>query len=270
MGVAVSERVRTFRGELFRLDDHLKRLERSLAMIGLEKAATAYRLADAAVELVRRTRGPLDDRDDVGLALFVTPGVAGVDRPTVAMQCYPLPFHHWADFYDRGQMLAETPVRQVPAECWPAQLKCRSRLHYYLADQMASQQWPGARAILVDQLGCVTEASTANVLICDRQGEVVSPRKESILSGVSLAVVHQLCQIEGIPFSDRDVGLEELARADEVWLCSTSPCLWPATSFNGQPIGSGRPGPVWQQLINAWDRLVGVDVVKQARQFRNR
>ncbi len=51
-----------------------------------------------------------------------------------------------------------------------------------------------------------------------------------------------------------------MAAADEVLLTSTSMCVLPVTRFNGRPIGAGRPGKVFGDLLAAWSRLAGVDI----------
>ncbi len=143
-GVAVSERMRTFRGRLFRLDEHLVRLAQSLQIIDVPLDCSQDELAQVADQLVDRNQPLLQDGDDLGLSLFVTPGVAGTGRPTLGIECYPLPFGQWASYYSAGQALTETPVGQVPDSCWPTALKCRSRMHYYLADLAARRQDPGS------------------------------------------------------------------------------------------------------------------------------
>ncbi|MBL8828224.1 MAG: hypothetical protein JNM18_14685, partial [Planctomycetaceae bacterium] len=62
---------------------------------------------------------------------------------------------------------------------------------------------------------------------------------------------------------ERDVQLHDVANADEAWLCTTPYFLAAAVKINGIPIGSGRPGPVWRQLMTAYRDEVGVDVIEQ-------
>lgn len=270
MGVSVSERLRTFNGRLFHVRDHLRRLANSLDVVGISTDHPEGMLEDLLDFLVSRNQAGLNTHDDLGLALFVTPGPPHVQRSTVGIQVYPLPFGQWADYYERGQQLALTSIRQIPSTCWPPELKCRSRMHYYLADREAARCYPDSRAILLDQDGCVSEASTANVLVYRANEGLVSPPLEAILPGVSLSVLAELAQKTGIAFSYRPLTAEDLSQADEILLCSTSPCVWSATHLNGQPIGNGIPGPVYRRLLQAWSELVGFDIAGQARRFRDR
>ncbi len=306
-GTTVAEQLRTFGGRLFRLEQHLHRLAASLEIVGVDPGLSLAELAEAAHELVRHNHALLAPGDDLGLSMFVTPGpypamaastaAAEVRGPLVCMHTYPLPFHVWAEKYVRGQMLTVTDVDQVPSTCWPPALKCRSRMHYYLADRQAAQLQSGSRALLLDRAGCVLEASTASVFLYHRLEGLVSPPAEKILPGVSLMVIAELAAGLGVPFLHRDFQVAELLSADEVMLCSTSPCVWPVVQLltaqpdmpweggapaeppagyssagaslspRGQPVGGGQPGEMFRRLLAAWSELVGLDIQRQAEQF---
>jgi branched-subunit amino acid aminotransferase/4-amino-4-deoxychorismate lyase len=143
-------------------------------------------------------------------------------------------------------------------------------MHFYLADRRAAQRHPGARAVLLDEDGYVAEASTANVLAYLKDEGLVSPPPEHILFGVSVHVVQELAARLGIPFITRPLTVDELRSADEAMLTSTSVCLLPIVECNGQPIGDGRPGAVYRQLLQAWSDMVGLDVAAQALRFATR
>jgi branched-subunit amino acid aminotransferase/4-amino-4-deoxychorismate lyase len=180
------------------------------------------------------------------------------------LHTYRLPFHLWAKKYREGQRLVTTEVEQVSQRCWPPALKCRSRMHYHLADRQVAAIDPQARALLLDAQGFVAEASTANVLIY-RAGEgIISPPLPKILRGISLSVVAELAGRLGISFGERDLTIDDVASADEVFLTSTTVCILPVTQLNGRPIGSGRPGTAFSQLIRAWSVMVGLDIIAQA------
>ncbi len=275
-GAAVAERVRTFAGKLFRLDDHLARLEHSLEIVGIDPGIPRQAMARLARELVARNHRLLDPGDDLGLTIFVTPGACAVDasrgpaEPTVGLHTNPLPFRLWSDKYRAGQALVTTDVEQVAAKSWPRSLKCRSRMHYYLADRQAAIIEPGARALLLDAEGLVVEASTANVMILQADRGLLSPPHHKVLPGISLAQVNELAGKLGIPSGERELAPDDMAGADEVLLTSTPFCLLPVTRFNGRAIGGGAPGQVFRRLLAAWNGLVGIDVAAQAERFARR
>ena len=274
LGVTVAEQMRTFGGQLFRLEEHLERFERSLEIIDLELPYD--RAADAANRLIAENHPLLTPGDDLGLCLFATPGpystmaAEGVGEPTVVLHTYPVPFRIFASKYTAGQRLVVSSVPQIAAASLPRELKCRSRMHYFLADQEAARSDPTARALMLDSDGCVLESTTANVLIYRRDEGLVSPPRERILPGISVAATLEIAARLGIPHTHREITTAEFAAADEAFLTSTSVCILPVVTLNGGPIGAGQPGPVFRQLLDGWSELVGVDVAAQANRFANR
>jgi branched-subunit amino acid aminotransferase/4-amino-4-deoxychorismate lyase len=238
LGASVTEQLRTFRGCLFHRDDHLRRLQHSLDIVGIQSPLTVQQMADVAERLVQTNFPLVDTADDLGLSIFVT--------------------------------LMLTDVQQTPSQCWPRDLKCRSRMHYFLADRAAAAADPGARAILKDATGHVLEATTANLIAYYRDEGFVTPPQEQVLPGISWSSLLQIADQLGLPFSERPMMPEDVAVADELLLSSTPYCLLPVTRWNGAAIGNGQPGPVFQRLIESWSELVGVDIIGQAKQFARR
>lgn len=270
LGATVTEQLRTFGGRLFRPQEHWRRLARSLEIVGVEPGVSSAELDEIAARLVEQNLSFDPPGGELGLGVFVTPGpyatLAGDAplRPTVCVYTYHLPFQRWAGAYEQGVATVTSSVRQVPDDCWPAELKCRSRMHYYLADRQAAEQQPGARAILLDHNGCVSETSTANILLY-RAGEgLVSPPEEVILHGITLDFVCELAAGLGIAVQRRPIPVKEIETADEMLLVSTPSGILPAVQCDGRPIDSGKPGPVYQRLLAAFSESVGVDVAAQA------
>lgn len=275
-GTTVAEQLRTFGGKLFRLTEHLERLFHSLQIIGVDPGAAPDELAHTATQLAANNHALLDSGDDLGLAVLVTPGIypamaAGKpEGPTICMHTFPLRFDLWAETYRTGQALATTDVAQVPSACWPSELKCRSRMHYYLADRQAQARFPGSRALMLDHEGYVTETTISNVVVFQANVGLVTPPRHKILPGISLAVLAELADALGTSVVERDLRPADLVAADEVLLTGTSVCVQPVVALDGQPIGGGRPGPEFTRLISAWSELVGLDIVQQAHEFATR
>jgi branched-subunit amino acid aminotransferase/4-amino-4-deoxychorismate lyase len=275
-GLTVAEQLRTFGGKIFRIEDHLKRLLRSLEIVGVDPGLSQSQFADIVNDMVRRNHSLLTDGDDIGVALWVTPGpykkFEAITRPgpNVCCHTHPLDFHSWVDQYETGVRLVTSKIRQVSTENWPAELKCRSRMHYFLADKEAREKDPHARALLLDLEGFVCEASTANILAyIDGEG-LVAPKQEKILPGISMSVLRELATGLGIPFVNRDITPDQFAAANEILLCSTSPCVLPVLHLDGRPVSDGKPGTVYKQLLAAWSELVGISIVEQSRSFAGR
>jgi branched-chain amino acid aminotransferase len=276
LGATATEQLRTFRGELFRLPEHLQRLHRSLEIIGVKPSESLADFADIAQRLVRHNYPLVDPADDLGLCVFVTPGpyaaMAEGHRagPTVGLHTYRLPFFLWAKMYAAGVSLATTPIQQIPHDCWPSELKCRSRMHYFLADRQAAASHPGSRAVLHEAGGNLTETSTANIIAYFAAEGLVSPPKSQVLPGISLQVVRELAGRLEIPFVERPIKPADFACSEEAFITSTPNCLLPVTQFDGARIGHGKPGKIYQQLMATWNELVGLDIAHQAQRFATR
>lgn len=273
-GVSVAEMFRTFRHRLFRPDEHLQRLADSLALAGLRINIRHDELQARLEDVVRHNTGLISPDDDLGAIVFVTAGLnpTYVGRETaqaagcsVGMHTFPLPYRQWATKYDDGVSLVVPSVHAMPVDVVDPRIKSRSRMHWHLADQAARQIEPGAMAILTDHAGNLTETAASN-LIAVIDGQLVSPPVGTALEGVSLGVVAELAQQLGRPLQRRSLTPQELANASEAFLSSTPSCLLPVTRFQGQPLGTGQPGPVYRQLLSAWNDLVGLDICEQMQQ----
>ena len=194
----------------------------------------------------------------------------GAACPAVGLHTFPLAFGLWAARYAEGVSLVVTPVEQVSPHCWPAELKCRSRMHYYLADRQAAAIERGARALLLNTEGAVTETSTANLVIYVPSQGLIAPPRRQVLPGVSLEVMIELARGLAIPYAERELFAADVAAAAEAFLTSTPNCLLPVTRFAGRPLGDGRPGPIFARISKAWNELVGLDVAAQAVRFAKR
>ncbi len=274
-GATVSEQLRTFDGALFQLDAHLDRLEQSLRVIETDLPITRDHLAATAHELVAHNMRLLESGDDLGLSMFVTPGLYatmafGESRgPTLGLHTYPLPFARWVDQYRTGDALTIVDIRQVPASSWPATLKCRSRMHYALAERQARQRSPGSRPLLLDEHGCINETPTANLVML-KDSQWITPRASRILPGISQRVLAELSTLEQRSRHEADVTVEQFLAMDEILLTSTPFCVLPVTSVNGQTVTQGSPGEVFRRLIARWSEQVGIDIIAQAERFRSR
>lgn len=271
LGVTVVERLRTFAGRPFRVEEHLQRLQRSLEIVGWDAAAIVGEVRDAVAAFPDVNAELMAPGDDWYIAIFVTPGDSpAAAQPRIGVHGGPLPFAGWADKFETGVDVVITDVRQTPANCWPPELKCRSRMHYYLADQEAARRQPGARAVLLDQQGFIGEASTANVVAYYANRGLVTPRIDGVLPGISQQFLFELADAAGIAHTEADLTPAEFAAADELFITSTSICLQPIVTVDGKAIGAGHPGPIYRRLLAAWSKKVGVDIPAQARQFASR
>jgi len=188
------------------------------------------------------------------------PGRPGDGPPTLGMHTFPLPIARYQRFFQEGASLIVPETRHVPADCFDPRAKVRSRLHWWIAEQQAKETETGALALLVNHTGCITETAGANFLIV-KNGTVVSPPRTSILNGITLKVVEELCGELGIPFREEPLHVADGLGADEAMLTSTPYCIAGVSRLNGRPIP--WPGPVLKQVMTAWSERVGLDITGQ-------
>jgi D-alanine transaminase len=246
-GDGVYELVPVYSRVAFRLDEHLARLERSLAetrirnpYVRAQWREIIYRLVDAQ---------PFEDQ---GVYFQVTRGVAKRDHafpkdaePTVFVMSNPL----------------VTPLRetvQKGAAAVSAQdnrwlrcdIKSISLIGNCLLRQLSAEA--GAAETILFRDGKLTEASSSNVFVVKR-GVILSPPKTSlILPGITYDVVLELARGASLPLELRDVGEAEVRAADEIWVTSSSKEVLPIVLLDAAPVGDGRPGPVFSRMYQLY------------------
>lgn len=274
-GASITEMARTYRHRPFRIDQHIQRLVQSCSALGFPQPWNAAQLETAVAEVLERNIPHCAPEADLGIVLFQTAGAnatylggeASVGGSTV-VHTFPLPFSLWKTSFRNGVRLQIPPIRQIPDDCLPVQHKIRNRLHWWLADQEAAQLEPGAKALLLDRNGHVTETSTSCFFIV-QAGRVLTAA-EGVLNSMSRRIVAELCGELGIPFEFTSISLSMLEEAQEWFLSSTPVGLLPVATINGErPAGSKATnsihagGPVFSKILTAWSKLVAVDLEKQ-------
>lgn len=272
LGATTTEMTRTFGKVLFRIEDHVDRLFRSLKYMNLDIGLSKQEVMQLSVELTENNTALIPENAEIGLIHFVTPGefsayagsAAGRQsmKPTVCMHTFPMPFQLWAEYFRTGIHVITPSTRHVPPQCVDPKMKNRSRMHWYLADRETHLSDPNAITLLLDLDGNITETAGANFLIV-RDGVVLSPTLRNILPGVSRQQVIEICTEEGIEFLERDLQIHDVANADEAFLSTTPYCMAPCTRINGIQIGNGTSGPIYKHLMEVWSKKVGLDVVGQ-------
>lgn len=271
LGITIAEQLRTFHGNVFQLDRHLARMRRGVEEIGIAEQIPFADLPDIVHRVVQKNFDDRSIKNDLGVTVFVTPGIYPTyapdetPTPTIAVHTYPLPFQFWSNKYATGQDLVVVNVQQISPHSWPPHIKCRSRMHYFLADRKAKEISASAAALLLDENQCLSETPIANIILHLPGEGLVSPSKERILPGVSLEYVVGLAHQLDIPFRFRDISLHEISKADEILLSSTPYCLLSVASVKDHDFRREQPGPLYRALCEKWIRDVDCDFIDQAR-----
>jgi branched-subunit amino acid aminotransferase/4-amino-4-deoxychorismate lyase len=269
-GASITERLRTVGHRPYLVNEHLARLRNSLALAGMKIPSGLDPLDEVIHEVAQRNSALISAESDMSIVVFVTAGQAPGDafglvktsRPSLCVYAAPLPLRQWAEAFRGGVRLVVSDVRQAPANVLSPQIKHRSRLHWFIADQRAREDAPGSLAILLDQQGFLTETASGNFVMV-HNGEMLTPRFEQTLGGIAREHVHKLAVRQGWRLREADLTPADAFQADEAFLTSSTYCLLPIGSIDGQRIGTALPGPVTKMLLDCWSEELGLDLERQ-------
>ena len=252
-GDGIYEAMPVYGGRIFRFDEHLARLNRSLG-----KVRIANPLSES--QWLANCRKLIAAQPDADLTIYiqVTRGVAPRNHvmpddiaPTVFMMCNPLAA---ASAEQRHKGVACVTARDFRWE--RGDIKSVSLLGNVLARQMSADH--GAAETIMLRDGYLTEASASNVWVVHEGAVLGPPKSEHVLEGIRYELIRELCEEEGIAFNLCPVPEADLLAADELMLSSASKEILPVTQLDDQPVGHGalrgKPGPVYAKLFEAYQR----------------
>ena len=267
-GASVTDFVRTFNREIFRLEDHVDRFLKAAHYAYLDVPYSKGEICAISRKLID-INAALYPEYEFGMCFYVTPGInwvyagsavkSGKQEPTYCQHVFVLPLNEWKTYYTEGIKMATSPVPHVPPQCVSPKGKHRNRLHMRVGEGILHSLDPGVMGVFMDQFGNLTETGGSNIVIYS-DGKVISPKARNILWGVSLQTVKELVTEMGIPFVEEDIMIYDAVNADEVWVTTTPYCLAPVSCFNGRLIGDGRNYPLFRKVLSVWGDLVGKDL----------
>lgn len=238
----------------FRFDQHMARLERSLKETRIPNPYTREQWQQIAQDLIAAHPGGAAAAQDWFFYFQVTRGVALRDHPmpqgltpTVFGTCLPMKA---PTAEQRAQGVACVTADDFR---WKkAHIKSTSLLGAVFARQISHDV--GAVETVMFRDGFLSEAAASNVWVV-KNGAVHGPLKDNlVLEGIRYGVIQELCAQQGIPFELRRIARDEVLAADELMLSSATKEVLPITRLDGQPVGSGQPGPVCARLYAAYQR----------------
>jgi len=248
LGDAIFETLRARAGRPTELDEHVARLERSAAGLGMRLPADIRTtLATALRDLlaVEDLDGPAGDaalRITVSRGISTGRGLLPVDEtaPTVVVQAWPVvpPPAAWLE---HGIHVVSSRVRRDPASPLVA-LKTTSRADYVYA-RLEARAAGADDALFLTLDGHLSEATSANLFLI-RGEELATPSLDcAILPGTTRDWILGWARTVGLRPHEGVLRPEDLAAADEAFLSSSVAGIVPVTRFDGEPIATGRPGP---------------------------
>ncbi len=255
-GDGVFEGLRFYSGRVFKLREHLERLEESARHIHLVIPGTLDTLA-SDVEATVLASGMSDGY----VRLIVTRGVGnlGLDprscpTPQViiiadGISLYPV------EMYEKGmEIVTASTIRNHPNALNP-RIKSLNYLNNILAKLEAIRAGV-PEAIMLNHMGEVAECTADNIFVVEKGRLRTPPRNAGILAGITRATVLDLARASGIETFEETLTRHDVYTADEMFLTGTGAEIIPVTRVDGRPIGNGSPGPVTRGLRGKYHELV--------------
>ena len=241
------ETMRAYHGRIFRLADHLDRLQASAQFLGTRMPAQPRALARQLTQALKHS-----GLKEAIVRIALMPQVRGPAMPSIVVAPVPLPP---ASVYRRGLHLAVVPARKFSVASINPESKYSARLGSVLA-VMDAQLRRVDEALFMDAMGSVTESTASNFGMV-KHGELFTPPCWlGLLAGITRDVLVELAKVQRIPIHEVPLTRHDLYNADEAFLLSTIKEVMGVTRIDGRQIGSGRPGPMTTRLRRAFRQLV--------------
>ena len=261
-GDGVYEVVPAYAGKLFRFEQHMARLDRSLIELRIVNPMTPAEWHAVATKLIAdyaqadSDNGPDDIQADQIIYIQISRGVALRDHamppgltPTVFVMTNAMKL---PSMQQRTHGVACVTADDFRWE--KAHIKSTSLLGAVFSRQISVDA--GAVETIMFRGDYLSEAASSNVWVI-KDGKVMGPPKDQlVLEGIRYGLIEEMCRTSGIAFELRRITRAEVLAADEVLLSSATKEVLPVTLIDGKPVGQGvgkgAPGPIYQKLYAAY------------------
>jgi D-amino acid aminotransferase len=242
-GIGLFETMRAVGGRVFRLEDHLQRLNSSAETLGIHNPYTDEQLTSAIGEtLASNTLTEARIRLQLSNGPVQPDGTAAANLLITAAAFTPYP----ADYYDKGVRAALSNYRQNPQDpfcghkttCYGPRLTALKEAHQKLA---AEALWFTTENFLAE--GCVS-----NVFLV-RDGAIYTPPVQTpVLAGIARKTVIELAEAATVPCHETPLRIDDLLGAEEVFLTNVIMEVLPVNAIEAHTVGDGKPGKVTKQI----------------------
>jgi branched-chain amino acid aminotransferase len=260
-GDAVWEGLRLYNGRIFKLYEHLDRLERSARALSIVDLPPRAKIIDE----IKRTLAANKMGDGVHIRLTLTRGVkitSGMDPrlnqsgPTLIV----LAEHKAAVYAKTGLTLITSTFRRPPPEILDPRIHHANLLNSILAKTEANKA--GADdALMFDIHGLIAETNATHVFVV-RRNKVATSRVVACPEGITRATVLEICAAEKIPCVETDLKLNDATRADEIFCSGTMGELAGVVKIDNQIIGDGEVGPMTKRLSELYAKRTATEGVQ--------
>ena len=258
-GDGVFEGIRLYGGNIFRLEEHLERLEYSAKAIMLKLPLTREELSWATCETCRQ-----NGLSDAYIRLVVTRGVGDLGlspwlcpKPSIFIIASKITLYP-QEHYDNGLAIVTVPTRRISPAALPSTVKSLNYLNNILG-KIEARQFGALEAIILNEQGYVAECTADNVFIVHK-GEILTPgASQGALKGITRGTMFDIGKDLGVPIRETDMTRYDIWCADECFLTGTGAEVIPVVKLDGREIGTGKPGPITKRVLAAFRKRVLVE-----------
>ncbi len=257
-GDGVYEVIPVYSRHAFRLDEHLHRLEQSLAGLRLVNPYHLDEWKKLTRELITH-----NEAEDQSLYLQVTRGVAPRDHafpenttPTIFMMSNPLITPPSAQYEKGVAAISATDIRWDRCD-----IKAIALLPNVLLRQLSVDA--GAAETVLFRNGILTEGSASNIFAVEKGVILAPPKDNHMLPGITYDVVLELAAAHNIPVNIGYFDEARIRAADELWITSSTKEVLAITTLDGKPIADAKPGPMFRR-IHGWYQDYKNNVMRHA------
>ena len=258
-GAAVFEGIRAYmnpatgRLSVFRLEEHLVRLDQGMKFMRFDNPPSRDTLRQGVLDSIR-ANAP-DDDCYIRLQVHLESRGSMASTGTVGWVCAAMPRER-SPKRATGLSLGVSSWTRIADNTMPARIKATANYHAGRIATLQSKADGYDGPILLTRDGKVSESAGA-CLFMVRDGVVITPARDNdILESVTRDTVLHLATELGLPTAERRADRTELYVADEVFLCGTGQELVPVATIDRLPVGDGKPGPITMRLQDAYESVV--------------
>jgi len=247
-GFAVFDYLKTYFGKPFRLDDHLERLQKSAKFIGLRIPKSMDEIKKICYELLEKNNFP-----ESNIRIVVTGGIGADSKtkgePVLIITCEPR-IKLDEKFYTEGIKIKTVEGKR--------EISFSKTCNYISAIEYIDEyKKEGFNEFLYVKDGKIYECTSSNIFIF-RNGKLITPSEE-VLYGITRKVIFEVAK-PIFDIEEREVMLEEVLGADEVFISSTEREIMPVTGIDDKIIGNGEVGENTKKIIGAFKKYVNSGV----------
>ncbi len=251
-GDGIFEGIRFYKGRVFRLEEHIERLFLSARAILLKMPWSEQEVCDIVCDTIRA-----NGLTDGYVRLVVTRGSGGLGLnpylcKTPSMFCIAASIQLYPEeYYENGLELITCSTRRPNHATLSPQVKSLN----YLNNIMAKVECIKAgvmEGLMLNDAGTVAEC-TGDTIFIVKNGVVITPKiSDGALDGITRGVIFDLCERLDIDIIEDTMSRYDVYTADEVFLTGTAAEVVPVVKVDDRPIGDGKPGEVFKQLLAAF------------------